>query len=155
MHTLLPRHRKALHTLALLGLLLCLAAPGHAQLSERYGPYELHYSVVNTSFLAPEVATRYGLTRGRDYAILNLAVREHLEDGSTEARPMLLKGSTIDMLNRQQVLDFQEIREGPAIYYIAEFRFINEEWRRFAVDFRPEGAEQTHRFELRHQLYEN
>lgn len=135
--------------------LLGFALAAQAQLSERYGPYELHYSVVNTSFLSPEVAARYGLTRGRNYAILNLAVREHLDDGSTEARPMLLQGGTIDLLNKLQVLEFQEIREGSAIYYIAEFRFIDEEWRRFEVDFRPEGASRSYRFELRHQLYEN
>lgn len=154
MNTLLNRN----FCLRLLATLLCLlpaSFTAQAQLSERYGPYELHYSVVNTSFLASEVAARYQLTRGRDYAILNLAVREHLEDGSTEARSMQLRGSTIDLLNKQHVLEFQEIREGPAIYYIAQFRFIDEEWRRFEVDFRPEGATRSFRFELRHQLYEN
>lgn len=146
--------RPSIPFVSLLALLLFSLA-SQAQLSERHGPYELHYSVVNTSFLSPEVAARYQLTRGRDYAILNLAVREHLEDGTTEARAMQLQGTTQDLLGKQQVLDFQEIREGPAIYYIAEFRFINEEWRKFEVDFRPEGASQSYRFELRHQLYEN
>lgn len=146
--------RPSIPFVSLLALLL-ISLTSQAQLSERYGPYELHYSVVNTSFLSPEVAARYRLTRGRDYAILNLAVREHLEDGSTEPRAMQLQGSTQDLLGKQQVLDFQEIREGQAVYYIAEFRFINEEWRKFEVDFRPEGASRSYRFELRHQLYEN
>mgnify|MGYP003110146933 CR=1 FL=1 len=150
--TLLERQRWLAPFACLLAL---LALPAQAQLSERYGPYELHYSVVNTSFLAPEIAARYQLTRGRNYAILNLAVREHLDDGSTEARAMRLQGSATDLLNKQQVLDFQEIREGSAIYYIAEFRFIDEEWLRFEVDFRPEGGTRSYRFELRKQLYEN
>ena len=68
---------------------------------------------------------------------------------------MRLQGSATDLLNKQQVLDFQEIREGSAIYYIAEFRFIDEEWLRFEVDFRPEGGTRSYRFELRKQLYEN
>ncbi len=46
-----------------------------------------------------------------------------------------------------------EIREGSAVYYIAEFKFINEEWRFFEVTFRPEGADQTHTFQFKHQLY--
>ena len=41
------------------------------------------------------------------------------------------------------------VREGDAIYYIAEFKFINEEWRFFEMDFRPEGAEQTHTFKFK------
>jgi Domain of unknown function (DUF4426) len=134
-----------------LGLLL---APGLAcaQQSERFGPYELHYSVVNTTFLAPEVAAQYGLVRGERDAILNLAVREHLADGSAVNRPALLRGRTWDLI-QGQALTFQEVREGPAVYYIAPFRFINREWRFFEVDFRPEGSEQTYTFKFKHQLY--
>lgn len=136
-------------------LLACLLSlPAHAQLSERFGPYELHYSVVNTTFLAPKVAAAYGLVRGKDRAILNLAVREH---GDATARPssMELKARTWDLIQNTIELEFQEVREGPAIYYIAEFRFFDEEWRHFEVFFRPEGATQTYSFKFRHQMYED
>jgi hypothetical protein len=138
---------------ALLILLLALAHSAAAQQSEMFGPYELHYSVVNTTFLEPEVAAGYGITRGSKRAILNLAVREHLQEG-TQARTMALQGRTWDLI-QNQFLEFKEIREGPAIYYIAEFKFINEEWRFFEVDFRPEGADQTYTFKFKHQLYIN
>lgn len=137
--------------------LLIFAQPGHAQQSQMFGPYELHYSVVNTTFLSPEVAATYGIIRGEKRAILNLSVREHLSEESsdrTEARAMALKGKTWDLIQNQP-LEFQQIKEGPATYYIAEFKFINEEWRFFEVYFRPEGAEQTYTFELKHQLYIN
>lgn len=135
-------------------LILSLLSPARmaqAQQSEQFGPFELHYSVVNTTFLEPGVASAYGITRGKQRAILNLAVRERI-DGATEARTMRLKGRTWDLMQNQD-LSFQEIREGPAIYYIAEFDFINEEWRFFEVHFRPEGAEETYTFKFRHQLY--
>jgi hypothetical protein len=137
----------------LLYALLALPLTAQAQQSEMFGPYELHYSVVNTTFLAPKVAATYGIARGEKRAILNLSVREHLADGS-ESRPMLLQGKTWDLI-QNQTLEFQEIKEGPATYYIAEFKFINEEWRFFEVDFRPEGADKTYTFELKHQLYVN
>lgn len=130
-----------------------LSAGSHAQQSEMFGPFELHYSVVNTTFLEPDVAATYGITRGEKSAILNLAVREHLQQGS-EARSMLIKGRTWDLI-QNQFLEFREIREGPAIYYIAEFKFINEEWRFFEVDFRPQGAGQSYTFKFKHQLYIN
>ena len=41
------------------------------------------------------------------------------------------------------------------MYYLADFKFINEEWRFFEVHFRPEGSDQTYTFELKHQLYED
>ncbi len=139
--------RIALFALALLpGLAL-------AQQSETFGPFELHYSVVNTTFLDPKIAATYGITRGEKRAILNLAVRENLTTGSA-ARAMVLQGRTWDLI-QNQTLEFREIREGEAIYYIAEFPFINEEWRFFEVDFRPDGADQTYTFQFKHQLYIN
>tara|TARA_R110001599_G_scaffold8651_11_gene42102 strand:+ start:11920 stop:12351 length:432 start_codon:yes stop_codon:yes gene_type:complete len=134
-------------------LMLVLTSTASAQQSERFGPYELHYSVVNTTFLDPRVAASYGITRGKNRAILNLAVREHVGDG-TEARAMMIQGYTRDLITGEP-LEFLEVRESGAIYYIAEFGFINEEWRFFEIDFRPEGADTTYRFEHRHQLYVN
>lgn len=137
----------------LLIALLYLPVNAGAQQSETFGPFELYYSVVNTTFLEPKVAAAYGITRGEKRAILNLAVREQLDAGS-EARSVVLKGRTWDLI-QNQFLEFKEVREGKAIYYIAEFKFINEEWRFFEVDFRPEGADQTYTFKFKHQLYIN
>ena len=131
--------------------LALLAGPAMAQQSETFGPYELYYSVVNTTFLEPKIAATYGITRGDKRAILNLAVREKLADGS-KARAMVLQGKTWDLI-QSQGLEFKEIREGEAIYYIAEFPFINEEWRFFEIDFRPAGAQESYNFKFKHQLY--
>jgi hypothetical protein len=124
-----------------------------AQQSETFGPFELHYSVLNTTFLDSTVAATYGITRGEKRAILNLAVRENLTDGS-EPRAMELQGRTSDLM-QQQALEFREIREGDAIYYIAEFSFINEEWRFFEIEFKPDGATQSYTYKFKHQLYVN
>lgn len=131
--------------------MLCGNGVAQAQQSKVFGPYELHYSVLNTTFLAPEVAANYGIVRGKKRAILTLAVREQMAPpGETYA--MQLQGRTWDLI-QNQTLEFLEIREGSAVYYIADFKFINEEWRFFEVDFRPEGAEQTYTFKFKHQLY--
>jgi hypothetical protein len=148
-----PGHMLAVFTAFLLGF----TQSGQAQQSKMFGPYELHYSIVNTTFLSPEIAATYGITRGEKRAILNLSVREHMSDKPadiTEARAMILKGKTWDLI-QNQTLEFQQIKEGPATYYVADFKFINEEWRFFEVYFRPDGAEKTYTFELKHQLYVN
>lgn len=139
-------------------LLLALAAGAsvaRAQLSERFGPYELHYSVVNSTFIEPAVAAEYGLTRGRRRAILNLSLREHLDDGTTVARRMDLEGSSRDLTARSVDFDFIEVREGPAIYYIGEFKFINREYRFFDVTFNARGDTRRYEFSYRKQMYIN
>ncbi len=100
-------------------LLICsLAFPASARQSEMFDQSELHHSVANTTFLAPKIAATYGITRDKEKAILNLAMRE-----------------------------------GEAIYSIAKFKFLNEEWRHFEVHFRPESAGKTYTFKLKHQMY--
>ena len=138
----------------ILAALLNLPGEALAQRSERFGPYELHYNVVNTTFIEPPVAQTYGITRGEDRAIVNIALRRHAGEGGSTV-PMQLAGTVRDLLMRSQPLEFQEIREGSAVYYIAEFRFINEEWRIFDLEFRPEGAERGYTFTFKQQLYRN
>jgi len=136
--------------LIVLALLPCAAL---AQQSERFGPYELHYSVVNTTFLDPGIADAYGITRSRKRAFVNLSLREHLEGGGTAPRAMALQGRVGDLMQGQQQLEFREIREHGAIYYIAEFPFIDEEWRFFKVDFTPDGTAQSYTYQFKHQLF--
>lgn len=128
-----------------------LASLAQAQQTESFGPFDLHYSVVNTTFLDPAIAATYNITRGEKRAIVNLAVRENV-GGKSEARAMELTGRSWDLIQKQD-LTFREIREGESIYYIAEFAFINEEWRFFEINFRPEGANQTYTFTFKRQLY--
>ena len=124
-----------------------------AQQSERFGPFELHYTVVNSTFLDPIVASRYQIVRGRGRAILNLAVREHLPDGSTRARSARMEGRTWDLF-QNQFFEFSEIREGEAIYYIGQFKFSDEELRFFNISFVPEGASRSYEFRFQQKVYE-
>jgi len=136
----------------LIGLVL-LPGLALAQQSERFGPYELHYSVVNTTFLDPSVAEAYGITRGKTRGMVNISLREHLDGGRSAAKGMTLKGHIRDLLQRREPLEFREIREGDAIYYIAEFPFIDQEWNYFDIEFTPESGDQPYSYTFKHQLY--
>jgi len=140
--------------LPLVLLLWLSAALASAQQSERFDQYELHYSVLNSTFIDPEIAATYGLKRGERDGLVNIAVREHLPDGSAVTRPMQLSGRTWDLIS-EQPLTLTEIREGDAVYYIGSFRFINREWRFFELDFRPEGSAQRYSFTFKRQMYIN
>jgi len=152
-----PRRQPLPYLPLVLFLLLVTGLPGiaRAQLSERFGPYELHYSVVNSTFIEPSVAAEYGLTRGRRRAILNLSLREHLDDGTTVARRMDLEGSSRDLTAQSIEFDFIEVQEGPAIYYIGEFKYINREYRFFDVIFKAKGDSERYEFSYKKQMYIN
>lgn len=136
-------------------LLPLLAGTAQAQQSKRFDNYELHFSVVNTTFLDPAIASQYGIVRGKRRGIVNIALRKHREgqsDGEATTLPMTLEGRTWDLI-AEQPLEFTEINEDSAVYYIGDFKFINREWRWFELRFRPKGAERTYTHKFKHQLY--
>lgn len=141
-----------LRLLLILPLAMAGAMTVQAQQSQRFGPYEVHYSVLNTTFLAPDISAQYAIIRGKQRAILNLAVREHLSDGTSRARSAKLEGRTWDLF-QNQFFEFREIREGEAIYYIGEFKFSDEELRFFDVTILPEGASRSYQLRFQHKLY--
>ena len=133
-------------------LILCAAAlplTTLAQVEVAFDQYELHPSAFVSTLLTPEVAATYRLTRGKNKGVITLAVTA---EGETHGRPMLIKGSTWDLISGNDI-EFQEIKEGDATYYVASFEFIDREWRWFEVHFRPEGADQTYTHKFKQQFW--
>ena len=114
-----------------LALLACLtAAVSHAQQMQRFGDYELHYIVIPTTTLQPDIAARYDIPRGKGKALCNLSVIDANGDGVSA----VLEGSTQNLLGQRQDLSFREIVDGDAIYYLAVIRHADEEVHRISID---------------------
>ena len=117
--------------------LLLAATLGAAQF-KNVGEVEVHYVVVNTLFLEPDVAARYGIVRGRDRAILNVSVVG--PDG--RPRDADVTGTARNLLGHQASLDFARFEEGAAIYFIAPLKFTDQDVLRFdlSIDDRQGNA---------------
>ena len=137
-------------------LLLC-ALVARAALAEEqtFGDYTIHYQAVNSTFLTPEIAEQYGIVRSDNGAFLNIAVLRNETDGSTTPVTAMLSGIKHNLLQQSETLEFREIREGEAIYYISQFKFSNAEIVRFTLEISPEGREPGHAIEWNTQLYQN
>ena len=131
---------------------LCVGANNiRAQQSTQYDEFELHHSIVYTTFVAPAVAAEYGITRGADKAMLTLSVRD-ATSGDVAGRPMQINGRTWDLITGGE-MDVREIREGRATYYIVPFEFLDREYRFFEFSFQPEGAEKLYEHKMKVQLW--
>ena len=129
-------------------LLVLLPGPGRAEQSIRFGPLEVHYVLLASTFLEPEVAARYDIVRARDRGLVNLTVLS----GSGTPRSAELRGVLTNLLGQRIKLTFEELRDGPAIYYIASFRYTDAELLRFEIDVTTpdEGGGTLH---IEQQLY--
>ena len=114
---------------AILSLIALLATNAAADQFKSFEGIDVHYIVVNTLFLQPEIAARYNVTRASDRAIVNLSVID--DNGSPLSAEVT--GSTINLLSQTAPLQFAELREGEAIYYIAPLRYADLDVLRFRV----------------------
>ena len=136
----------------LLTLLISLwACQSLAQQSERFDQFELHYSIVYTTFLTAEIAAKFGIPRGKDKAMLTLSVRD-AEAGDIEGRPMEIEGRTWDLITGGN-MKVKEVKEGRATYYLVPFEFLDREYRFFEFTFTPEGANKAYNYKFQTQLW--
>ncbi len=136
---------------ALLAALISISALAQDS-SKRFGDYEVHYSVLNSTFLEPETAAGYGITRGKNHALINIAVRKHLPDGSNKAQKAIVRGKSSDLIHASE-LEFTEIVEQEAIYYIAGLRFNDKELRTFEIKVQPDPNIKPYGLKFNKTLY--
>lgn len=113
------------------------------------GDLDVHYITFNSRFLTAKIANRYGLKRGDNTGILSISVRLREEDGSDQAVAATLEGVLINLLSQRQKLQFQEIREPGAFYYLASFRFTTDEAMRFDLTVKAAGQVVPLQFQTR------
>lgn len=130
----------------LLMLLLWLGAPAlsawasDGSRSVQHGEYQIHYQVLNTTFLRPEVAAAYEVVRARNRSLVMVSVRRGSELDSTPQRA-LVTGTHSDLIHTH-TLNFRELEQRGAIYYIAEFPHGREESRQFKLQVQPGAGNQ-------------
>lgn len=121
----------------LLGALaLGLPVTMHAEQMQQFGDWQIHYVVFQSSFLTPAIATNYGITRAKNIGIINISVLDQEGNGAVAT----VSGQATNLLGQISQLAFREVREGPAVYYLAEIRHTDQEVMRFSFAITPPGA---------------
>jgi hypothetical protein len=116
-------------------LLASLTLPSYAEQAIYSPDYDIHYNAFNTMMVPPEVAQSYGFTRARNRALLNISV---LDSSTKKALPAVVTGTRTNIIGQLLPLEFVQIKEQNAIYYIAQLRFTEEEMWRFELQIQPE-----------------
>lgn len=105
--------------------------------SKQFGPYTVHYSLFPSTFISESIAASYQIVRAPNRAVLNVSVRKQSDGSEDRAASALINGRYSDLIQSKQ-LEFREIREQGAIYYIAELRHGDKELLRFDLNVQPD-----------------
>ncbi|EPJ45214.1 MAG: hypothetical protein OFPII_29350 [Osedax symbiont Rs1] len=104
--------------------------------------YIIHYNAFNSTAIDATAAKQNNLIRSKYTGMLNIAVFKKQADDSTVPVKSINRGTVENLLRQQQSLTFKTIVEGSAknraIYYIASFRFADEEQMNFAIELQPD-----------------
>ena len=133
--------------IALLLMSLCLSLPAMAEQKQSYGDLDVHYSAFNSGFLQPDVAAATGMVRSKTQGVVNVAV---LKAGT--ASNAKVSGSVKNLLGQSTTLNFKEVKEGQAIYYLAQFPFEQRETLRFSLSvYAADGV--PHSFDFNQEFF--
>lgn len=118
------------------------------------GEYTLHYIAVNSSFISPEIAASYGIVRSPRNAFLNISVIKNTGAAGTPVTARVT-GEKGNLLGQNSTIEFIEIREGDAVYYLGQFEFSNAENLRFNLEIQPENSGPVYPVSYTTQMYIN
>lgn len=127
--------------LTLIALVLLL--PPHvswAETAKRFGDYELHYNAFHSIDVSPKAIRAHKLKRGPNIGMLNISLLRHGAEGKTNPERAQVIVQSSNLVGQIKNLEVKPIIEPGALYYIAYFRFANEETFRFRVQVTPESA---------------
>lgn len=118
----------------LAALCLCsVAAVAHAEISQKFGPLEIHYNALRTDELLPEVARQYKIERSKTRGLLTISVLKQNKVGAASPVPAKISVYATNLNQQLANIEMREVREGNAIYYLGEFRVAPPDTLKFTA----------------------
>ena len=129
---------------------LCTAFISNAENMKKFGDLDVHYMAIGATFLTPEVAKAYGIQRSRYNALVNISVLDNSKN-NTPAKTVLISGSAKNLVGQNKSISFDEVKEGDAIYYLAQVNYRNNETIKFDITIIDNGK--THQLTFSQKFY--
>ncbi|WP_310697813.1 DUF4426 domain-containing protein [Marinospirillum sp.] len=140
--------------LCLAGIPLAVSAADQERVRE-VGDYRIFYDVLPTSFLDPQLAQAYGLTRSKGLGLLRITVMKKREDGSLEpVEHPRVSGQAGNLVGQTRPLSFREIEVGQGEGYstLSTFRYSGDESIRFNLKVKYASGEPAERLDFVRRL---
>ena len=134
-------------------LLASASALGQAQPNPQgFGDLLVHYNLLNSSYLEPDIAANAGLERGPTHGVLTLLVQRDTPAGKVpvDAR---VSGSVSNLLQQSTPIRFIRIQEDEAIYFVANYTAAQRGVLRFEVDVQAEEGAPVHTLRFQQEFH--
>lgn len=133
--------------LVVLALLMFQATAARAEV-QVFGDYEVHYTAFRSTLVPASVAAAHGIIRSDSRIITNVTVRREGQPVRAE-----VSGTASNLLNQLFKLDFVEVTEETAVYYLASQVIDERDTLRYQLKVRPIGADTTYDISFMRQYF--
>lgn len=135
MHTLINN----LFKLLFISAFSLVSLNSFAENSKEFGDYVIHYNAFRSDTISPDVAKQYGLTRASNRILINIAVLKKVLNTTGKPTSSKVTGHASNLTGQLKNLEFKEITEGNAIYYLASTKISDGEFLKFDIKIIPDG----------------
>ncbi len=129
-----------------------VSTPAFAENSKAFGNYVVHYNAFRSDILTPEIAKAYSLTRRNNRMVVNITVQKKDGDASKPVKANV-EGFASNLSGQTKTLEFKEIHDGEAIYYLAQAQVSNRETLKFDIKASPDGESLTAQVNFTQQFF--
>lgn len=109
--------------------------------SQDFGSHVLHFNAQPTADLQPEVAKQYGIVRSKNRAMLNISIVKKVPGSPGQPVPGEVTASASNLTGQLKTVSLREIKDGGAVYYIADLPVANGETLKFDILAQPADYE--------------
>ncbi len=134
----------------LLILSLCFTFAASAENMKKLGSMNVHYIALGATFLTPEIAKTYNIERSRYNGLINISVLDNTQK-NTPAKTVSITGTARNDLGQIKQLEFVEVKEGNAIYYLSQIKYSDEET--FYFDLKITDGSESHTLKFKQKFY--
>ncbi len=131
--------------LVVLSLSFSFVSGASAENMKKLGSMNIHYMAIGSTFFTPKIAKVYGIIRSRYNGLVNISVLDNTKTG-TPAKTVTINGQAKNNLGQFKSLEFKEVKEGDAIYYLAQVSYNHEETIHFVLKINDGKEQQTLKF---------
>lgn len=105
--------------------------------------YDIHYTTFSSLLIPPEVAAAHDIERAKNRVVTNISI---LKDG--EPQRATVTGHNTNLLNQLYTMEFTEVRETTAVYYLANQLIDERDTLRFVIEITPETVQASYQLEF-------
>ncbi len=106
---------------------MCFSASSLAE-AEDHGDYRIHYTTFASTLIPADVAKLHGIVRSENLIIVNVSIMK-----DETPTPASISGEVVNLLNQTFEMEFAEVNEQDAIYYLGSHNAMEQDILRFRI----------------------